>query len=67
MVDVERAACAFYVNIHEAKDTRLAQLVDLAEVGEERILYSNGEPVAKLISYKPEKKTRRGGQWEGKV
>lgn len=53
-------------NIHEAK-SRLSQLVEKAERGEEIIIARAGKPVAKLIAYKPKVKPRTGGQWKGKV
>ena len=51
-------------NIHEAK-SRLSQLIEAAERGEEVIIARAGKPVAKLVPYKG--KARSGGQWKGKV
>lgn len=58
-----------HVNIHQPEENHLAQLVERAVAGEEIIFEHNGEPVAKLVSLKPEnpKKPRQGGQWKGKV
>lgn len=53
-------------NLHEAK-ANLSKLVDLALKGEEVIICKAGEPVAKLVAYKQNKKTRTPGAWEGKV
>ena len=57
------------IDIHEKGKDCLVQLVKRAVVGEEIILDSNGESVAKLIPLKQEdeQKPRRGGQWKGKV
>lgn len=55
------------INIHES-DIPLSQLVERAVAGEEVIINRKGEPIAKIIPYKPTiKKPRRGGQWKGKV
>ena len=58
-----------HIDTDEQSENRLAQLVKRAVAGEEIILDSNGEPVAKLVvSLKQgNKKSRRGGQWKGKV
>lgn len=58
-----------HVNIHRSAENCLAQWVERAVAGEEVIFERNGEPVAKLVSLKPEnhKEPRRGGQWKGKV
>jgi len=42
------------INIHEAK-TNLSKLIALLEKGEEIIIAKAGNPVAKLVSYKPKK------------
>ena len=56
-----------HINIHKP-ETRLSQLVERMVAGEEIILDSDSEPVAKLIPYKkPGKAPRCGGQWKGKV
>jgi prevent-host-death family protein len=55
------------INIHEPS-VDLSQLVERVIAGEEIILDKEGVPVAKLIPYKKEQKTRRTlGGWEGKV
>ena len=57
-----------HIDIDEQAEDRLGQLVKRAVAGEEIILDSNGEPVAKLVALKRDnKKPRRGGQWKGKV
>ena len=53
-------------NIHEAK-SRLSQLIEQAERGEEVIIARAGKPVAKLVPYKKKTAGRRGGQWSGKI
>ncbi|OGB97760.1 antitoxin [candidate division TM6 bacterium RIFCSPHIGHO2_12_FULL_36_22] len=53
-------------NLHEAK-TSLSKLVDLASKGEEVIICKAGNPVAKLVAYKPDKINRKPGSWKGKV
>jgi prevent-host-death family protein len=52
-------------NLHQAK-TNLSKLVELAAKGEEVIICKAGEPVAKLVAFRPKKKARKGGAWEGK-
>jgi prevent-host-death family protein len=55
------------VNIHEAK-TNLSRLIRCAEAGEEVVIARAGEPVAKLVQYKPAKlKRRRFGAMRGKI
>ena len=57
-----------HIDIDEQAEDRLAQLVKRVAAGEEIILDSNGESVAKLVCLKQRnKKLRRGGQWKGKV
>ena len=53
-------------NIHEAK-SHFSKLVNRVVEGEEIIIGKAGKPVAKLIPYQQNCKTRRGGQWKGKV
>ena len=53
-------------NIHEAK-SRLSQLIEQAEKGEEVIIARAGVPVVRLVPYKRSSADRRGGQWRGKV
>lgn len=40
------------VNVHEAK-THLSQLLEYAARGEEVVIARAGEPVARLVAYKP--------------
>ena len=55
------------VNIHEAK-THLSRLIQRAEAGEEVVIARAGEPVAKLVPYKPAKlKHRKFGALRGKI
>ena len=57
-----------HIDTNEQAEDRLAQLVKRAVAGEEIILDSSGEPVAKLVTLRQsDKKPRRGGQWKGKV
>ena len=55
------------VGMHEAK-TKLSQLVERAEAGEDVVIARNGEPVARLV---PIAKTAGlsavRGQWRGRV
>jgi len=53
------------VNIHEAK-TNLSKLITLLEKGEDIIIAKAGNPVAKLISYKPTNK-RKPDLLKGKI
>lgn len=53
-------------NIHEAK-SRLSQLIEQAEQGEEVIIARAGKPVVRLVPYQTKVKNRRGGQWRGKI
>lgn len=54
------------INIHEAK-TNLSKLIKQTQEGKEVVIGKAGNPVAKLIAYKPEKKERTPGVWEGRV
>ena len=54
------------VNVYEAK-TRLSQLLELAASGEEVVIARAGRPMAKLIPYRIESKSRKPGCWKGKV
>ena len=53
------------VNMHEAK-SKLSQLVEAVNQGEEVIIAKSGKPVAQLIPYK-EKVARQFGTRKGKV
>ena len=52
-------------NMHEAK-TRLSQLVEQAELGEEIVIARAGEPVARLVALRGGKR-RALGRWRGRV
>jgi len=52
------------VNIHEAK-THLSKLLERVALGEEVIIARAGAPVAKLIAFDPEPKTRIFGSAKG--
>lgn len=52
--------------IDEAQ-SQLAQLVGLAEKGEEIIIAREGKPVARLVPYHHSGGVREGGQWRGEV
>ncbi len=54
------------VNIHQAK-SQLSKLLQQVKSGEEVIIAKAGEPVAKLVEYKAEKKARKPGALKGKV
>lgn len=54
------------VNMHEAK-TRLSQLVELVNQGEEVVIARAGKPAARLVPVEAPKKRRKGGIWKGKV
>ena len=53
------------VNVHQAK-TRLSRLLAQVEAGEEVVIARRGEPVARLVRYKPRGK-RRFGAMEGQI
>lgn len=54
------------VNVYEAK-THLSQLLELAASGEEVIIARAGRPMAKLIPYQFDQKSRKPWYWKGKV
>ena len=53
------------VNVHQAK-TQLSRLLAQVEAGEEVVIARRGEPVARLVRYKPQGK-RRPGTLKGKI
>ena len=53
------------VNIHDAK-TRLSQLVERAEAGEEIVIARAGRPVARLAPLAPRGRPRRLGLLDGR-
>ena len=54
------------VNIYEAK-TRLSELVDRVEEGEEIIIAKAGRPVARLVPLRTARHTRRPGRGRGRI
>lgn len=54
------------VNIYEAK-TRLSQLVDRAEAGEEIIIARGGRPAARLVPFRQAPVERKPGRLRGKI
>jgi prevent-host-death family protein len=54
-------------NIDDAA-TRLPELIEQAERGEQVILARDGRPVARLVRFADQpKRPRVGGQWRGRV
>lgn len=54
------------VNIYDAK-TRLSQLVDRAEAGEEIIIARGGRPAARLVPFKQTGVERKPGRMKGRI
>jgi prevent-host-death family protein len=54
------------VNMHEAK-SRLSQLVELVNQGEEVVIARAGKPAARLVPIETPKKRRKPGRWKGKI
>ena len=54
------------VNIYEAK-TRLSQLVERAEKGEDVIIARAGRPVARLVPFRQPAIARKPGRMRGRV
>jgi prevent-host-death family protein len=54
------------VTIHTAKTT-LSQLLARVEAGEEIVLARGRQPIAKLVPFRPVRKTRRFGALRGTV
>lgn len=54
------------VNTHEAK-SRLSELIREAEAGVEVIVARNGNPVAKIVAWRPDRPARVAGAWAGRV
>lgn len=52
--------------MHDAK-SRLSQLVDQAQRGEEVIIARAGKPVARIIPFEARKQPRQPGRWKGQV
>ena len=53
------------INVHEAK-TQLSRLLSQAEAGEDVVIQRRGEPVARLVAYKPKGK-RQPDVLKGKI
>jgi prevent-host-death family protein len=54
------------VDVSEAK-ARISQLLDLVASGEEVVIVRAGRPMAKLIPYQVNQKSRKPECWKGKV
>lgn len=54
------------VNIYEAK-TRLSNLLERVEAGEEIIIARNGKPIASLVPLQRKRSPRVPGAWKGKL
>ena len=54
------------VNIYDAK-TRLSQLVDRAEAGEEIIIARGGRPAARLVPFRQASVARKPGRLRGRI
>jgi prevent-host-death family protein len=54
------------VNIHEAK-TQLSRLIAKVEQGEEVVIARAGEPVAKLVRADQPKRSRKLGEYAGRI
>lgn len=52
------------INVHEAK-THLSRLLERVARGEEVVIAKSGEPVAKLVPYRPP--PRQPGRLKGKI
>jgi prevent-host-death family protein len=57
---------AKHINIYEAK-TRLSELVDRAESGEEIVIAKAGRPVARLVPLRVVREGRTPGRWRGRL
>ena len=55
----------FIVNVHQAK-TQLSRLLAQVEAGEEVVIARRGEPVVRLVAYKPQGR-RKPDVLKGKV
>ena len=54
------------VNVHEAK-TKLSQLLERVEAGEEVVIARAGRPVARLVRVSTPLRPRTLGRWAGKI
>lgn len=53
------------INIHEAK-THLSRLVQRAVAGEDVVIAKAGEPLVRLVPYRPAVEPRVPGAWKGR-
>lgn len=53
-------------NIHEAK-TKLSQLIEMVEGGQEIVIARAGRPMARLVPFVKTAAKRQGGAWRGQV
>lgn len=54
------------ISTHEAK-SRLSELIREARGGTDVVILRNGEPVAKIVPWPPERPPRAFGIWAGEV
>lgn len=54
------------INIYEAK-TRLSELVERAEGGEEIVIAKAGRPVARLVAFASRRPARKPGRGRGRI
>jgi len=58
--------CMYKVNVHDAK-TRLSELLNRVEAGEEILIAKAGRPVARLVPVRTKTRERMPGTARGKV
>ena len=56
----------YFTNISEAK-SNLSRLINKVCQGEDVVIGKAGKPVARLIPYEKDTRSRKGGQWKGKI
>ena len=54
------------VNTHEAK-SRLSELIRAVESGDDVIVARNGEPVVRIVPWRPERPARTPGAWRDRI
>jgi prevent-host-death family protein len=54
------------VNVHDAK-THFSRLLERTVKGEEIVIAKAGKPVAKLVPYRKDVRSRTPGAWAGRV
>jgi prevent-host-death family protein len=54
------------ISTHEAK-SRLSELIREARAGTDVVILRNGQPVAKLVPWPPDRPQRTFGVWSGQV